>query len=92
MIAPLLSAGIEEQKDGAGQRINGCEVGTFVVVASGAGESKIAADGPPAMLERDYVIHLVRFGSVILMQQAIFATIPGALNHQPAKAFWNTGS
>ncbi len=44
------------------------------------------------MFTRNHVIHLVRLGPVILMQKAVLAAIPGALNHQSAKAIWNTGA
>ncbi len=76
MITPRLSARIEEQGDVIRQRIGGSQVGTFVVVTPGTGESQIAAHRPTAIFERNQVANLVRFRPVILMYKQYSQRFP----------------
>ena len=81
MIVPILSARIEERHDLIAQRIDRSQVRAFVAIADRAGKRQVIFHGSPAVLARYHMVYRMCFRSVILMDQAVFATIVRAVNN-----------
>ena len=89
MLAPGLSAGIEDGNNRAIRRVNGCKVRTFVAVAIEAGQREIAFDSLAAVFERNEMIEVMGERRIVLMNQTVFTPPVGSLDHELAERRWD---
>src|SRR5262249_49478817 len=71
--------------DLAAQGVNRGQIGASVAIADHAGQSQIFFHSPATVFERDHVVYWMRFRSVILMDQAVFASPASAVDYQSAQ-------
>jgi hypothetical protein len=81
VFVPSVAPGIEEP-DGASGPVDGGDIRPFVAVAEHTSVSQIADTRGAAVFSADNVIDFVRKACAIFMDQTVFTTSLGALDHQ----------
>ena len=81
MIVPYVAPRVEQCDDGTAVRIDGREIGALVAVALDAREREVRLVGGAAVLERDYVVGLVRKERVFFGEATVLATLTRARSH-----------
>ena len=82
MIAPLLTAWMKQENKFAAETINRAEVCAYFVITVKTGQRQIVFRRCSAMTARNDVIQLKGVRHISLMQQAIFAAMPGSVGYE----------
>src|SRR5438477_5486170 len=81
MLAPTVTAWVEEPDDFSARRVNRGKVRPFAPVALPAGQGKVYRSFLPAMLLCDDMVRFVPLERVVFVNAAIFAAAGGANSH-----------
>ena len=73
MFSPNLLPWVEDRRKCSIFRVQARKVGAFPPITVQTCKGEVVNDGPPAVLEGDYMVYLMREWSVILVQPTVLA-------------------
>jgi hypothetical protein len=81
VIHPLLGPRIKQRHEVTRVRIDGPDIASLPAVAHRAGQCQVVERRLPSVLLGNDMIHLMRGGSEILVEQTVFTAVTGPLDH-----------